>query len=138
MALRDVPDHDDRPEVAALFANLKAALPQLQILLEKYNGDREYEDRVYRFYDRSYKVLGYLRVPRFTDYDLSRSPASQSRSAGIFATPLRPTAQPHPDSGSPSEKAAVASPGSYSSTGKRARPRRRARGRESRRRSVPA
>jgi hypothetical protein len=56
MALRDTPDDDDRPEVAALFGNLKAALPQLQALLDKYNGDWEYEDRVYRFYHQSYKV----------------------------------------------------------------------------------
>ena len=56
MALRDIPDHDDRPEVIALFANLKAALPQLQALLDKYNGDWEYEDRVYRFYHQSFKV----------------------------------------------------------------------------------
>ena len=56
MALRDMPDHDDRPEVVALFANLKAALPQLQALLDKYNGDWEYEDRVYRFYHMSFKV----------------------------------------------------------------------------------
>jgi len=51
-----MPDHDDRPEVVALFANLKAALPQLQALLDKYNGDWEYEDRVYRFYHMSFKV----------------------------------------------------------------------------------
>jgi hypothetical protein len=56
MALRDMPDHDDRPEVLALFANLRAALPQLQALLDKYNGDWEYEDRVYRFYHMSFKV----------------------------------------------------------------------------------
>ena len=56
MALRDMPDHDDRPEVVALFANLKAALPELQALLDKYNGDWEYEDRVYRFYHMSFKV----------------------------------------------------------------------------------
>jgi len=56
MALRDMPDDDDRPEVIALFANLKAALPQLQALLDKYNGDWEYEDRVYRFYHQSFKV----------------------------------------------------------------------------------
>jgi hypothetical protein len=43
MALRDMPDHDDRPEVVALFANLKAALPQLQALLDKYNGDYDQE-----------------------------------------------------------------------------------------------
>ena len=52
MALRDMPEHDDRPEVVALFANLKAALPKLQALLDKYNDDWEYEDRVYRFWDQ--------------------------------------------------------------------------------------
>jgi hypothetical protein len=56
MAFPDMPEHDDRPEVVALFANLKAALPQLQALLDKYNGDWEYEDRVYRFYHQSFKV----------------------------------------------------------------------------------
>jgi hypothetical protein len=56
MALRDIPDHDDRPQVAALFSNLKAALPKLQALLDKYKGDWEYEDGVYRFYHQSYKV----------------------------------------------------------------------------------
>jgi hypothetical protein len=56
MALRDMPDHDDRPEVVSLFANLKAALPHLQALLDKYNDDWEYEDRVYRFYHLSSKV----------------------------------------------------------------------------------
>ena len=56
MALRDMPEHDDRPEVVALFANLKAALPKLQALLDKYNDDWEYEDRVYRFYHQSFKV----------------------------------------------------------------------------------
>ena len=56
MGLRDMPDHDDRPKVVALFANLKAALPQLQALLDKYSGDWDYEDRVYRFYHMSFKV----------------------------------------------------------------------------------
>lgn len=56
MPFLDVPDYDNRPEVVALFANLKAALPQLQALLDKYNGDWEYEDRVYRFYHQSFKV----------------------------------------------------------------------------------
>ena len=56
MALRDIPDRDDRPEVVALFADLKAALPALEALLDKYNGDWEYEDRVYRFYHMSFKV----------------------------------------------------------------------------------
>ena len=56
MGLLDGPDHDDRPAVVALFANLKAALPQLRALLDKFNGDWEYEDRVYRFYHQSFKV----------------------------------------------------------------------------------
>ena len=51
-----MPDLDERPEVVALFANLKAALPRLQALLDKYNGHWEYEDRVYRFYHVSFKV----------------------------------------------------------------------------------
>jgi hypothetical protein len=56
MGLRYGPDHDDRPEVVALFANLKDALPQLKALLDKYSNHWDYEDRVYRFYHMSFKV----------------------------------------------------------------------------------
>ena len=50
------PDADDRPEVQAIFANLKASLPQLRALLEECSGHWGYEDPVYRFYHQSFKV----------------------------------------------------------------------------------
>jgi len=57
MGLDNLPDHDDRPEVVALFTNLKAALPTLEALLAEYSGHSwEYEDRIYRFYHGSFKV----------------------------------------------------------------------------------
>jgi hypothetical protein len=34
MVLSDLPDHDHRPEFVTLFANLKAAIPQVQALLD--------------------------------------------------------------------------------------------------------
>lgn len=46
---------DDRPEVQALFANLRAALPSLETLLEEVCGTA-YEDGLYRFYHHSFKV----------------------------------------------------------------------------------
>jgi hypothetical protein len=54
---------DDRPEMAALFTQLKARLPQLETLLGK-TGPAEYEDFVYRFYHQSFKV--YLLQDRTT------------------------------------------------------------------------
>jgi hypothetical protein len=57
MGLENRPDHDDRPEVVALFTNLKATLPKLETLLADYSGHAwEYEDRIYRFYHGSFKV----------------------------------------------------------------------------------
>jgi hypothetical protein len=56
MTLRDSTDHDERPEVVALFARLKAALPQLERLRDQYDSEWQYEDRVYRFYHMSFKV----------------------------------------------------------------------------------
>jgi len=47
---------DTRPEVLALVKNLKAALPDLEKLLEEVNGHWCYEDGVYRFYHQSFKV----------------------------------------------------------------------------------
>jgi hypothetical protein len=49
---------DDRPEVTRFFWNLKAALPELEALVEECNGDWVYEDCVYRFYHQSFKVYG--------------------------------------------------------------------------------
>jgi hypothetical protein len=57
MGYENLPDRDDRPEVVALFANLKAALPKLEELFAEYSGHSwEYEDRIYRFYHGSFKV----------------------------------------------------------------------------------
>jgi len=57
MGFESLPDHDDRPEVVALFANLKAALPKLEELFAESSGHSwEYEDRIYRFYHGSFKV----------------------------------------------------------------------------------
>lgn len=47
---------DDTPAVQALFANLKAALPELEQLLHQCSGEWGYEDPIYRFYHQSYKV----------------------------------------------------------------------------------
>ena len=61
MGYENLLDHDDRPEVVALFANLKAALPKLEELLADYSGHSwDYEDRIYRFYHGSFKV--YVRM----------------------------------------------------------------------------
>ena len=38
MGFDSPPDHDDRPEVVALFTNPKAALPGLEALLAEYGG----------------------------------------------------------------------------------------------------
>lgn len=50
------PEVDDRPEVLALFSNLKAALPVLEALLAEHTNHWGYEDAVYRFYHQSFKV----------------------------------------------------------------------------------
>ncbi|MBI5527585.1 MAG: hypothetical protein HY897_14735 [Deltaproteobacteria bacterium] len=47
---------DDRAEIRELFANLKAALPALEELLEEADSHWGYEDPVYRFYHQSFKV----------------------------------------------------------------------------------
>jgi hypothetical protein len=47
---------DDRQEVQQLFANLRAALPQLEKLLRDCQGHWGYEDGIYRFYHHSFKV----------------------------------------------------------------------------------
>lgn len=41
---------------AELLANLKAALPELEKLLERASSHWDYEDAVYRFYHQSFKV----------------------------------------------------------------------------------
>lgn len=51
-------DVDDRDEVRALFAKLKAALPKLKELLDRCSDHWGYEDPIYRFYHQSYKVYG--------------------------------------------------------------------------------
>jgi hypothetical protein len=51
-------DVDNRPEAQALFANLKASLPELEKLLEQSSEHWTYEDGVYRFYHQSWKVYG--------------------------------------------------------------------------------
>jgi hypothetical protein len=47
---------DSRPETISLLANLRAALPALEALLEVYSSHWGFEDRVYRFYHQSFKV----------------------------------------------------------------------------------
>ncbi len=54
---------DDRPEVQALFATIKAQLPALEELLARVNGHWTYEDGVYRFYHQSFKIFGRLQDP---------------------------------------------------------------------------
>jgi len=49
-------DIDDREVVQALLANMKAALPKLEALLEECSSHWGYEDPVYRFYHQSFKV----------------------------------------------------------------------------------
>lgn len=49
---------DDRPEVQRLFDNLKAALPELEALMEHCDSRWGYEDPIYRFYHQSFKVYG--------------------------------------------------------------------------------
>lgn len=49
---------DDRKATQALFSNLKTKLPKLIQLLEDCNGHWAYEDLVYRFYHKSFKVYG--------------------------------------------------------------------------------
>jgi hypothetical protein len=51
-----VDDRDDRPETKNLFIKIRAALPDLEALLEECNGHWAYEDYVYRFYHQSFKV----------------------------------------------------------------------------------
>jgi hypothetical protein len=47
---------DERPEVAAMLARLKASLPDLRRLNEECSGWWAYEDGLYRFYHQSFKV----------------------------------------------------------------------------------
>ena len=91
MALRDMPNDDDRPEVIALFANLKAALPLLQALLDKYNGDWEYEDRVYRSITRASRSTT-CRSARRASLRRSRPsrPAANSMSGTARSCPRGP------------------------------------------------
>lgn len=49
---------DARPEVTALFANLKASKKNLNSLLMKCSAEWTYFDPVYRFYHQSFKVFG--------------------------------------------------------------------------------
>jgi hypothetical protein len=49
---------DERPEVTALLANIRAKLPELQRLLDRCNDHWGAEDGVYRFYHQSFKVYG--------------------------------------------------------------------------------
>jgi hypothetical protein len=52
----DETSYDDRPEAIALLSNLKAALPNLEALLQESCSHWGYEDRIYRFYHQSFKV----------------------------------------------------------------------------------
>lgn len=52
----DFDDPDRSPEVLELFKNLKAKLPVLEKLLERYSSHWGYEDPIYRFYHQSYKL----------------------------------------------------------------------------------
>ena len=47
---------DGRGVVRVLFANLKAALPELEKLLARCSGEWGYDDPLYRLYHQSYKV----------------------------------------------------------------------------------
>ena len=47
---------DDRPMVQELFKNLKGALPELEMILAKTNGEWYGEDGFYRFYHQSFKA----------------------------------------------------------------------------------
>jgi hypothetical protein len=47
---------DERPAARELLHNLKAALPQLEGLLESSSNHWGYEDPIYRFYHQSFKV----------------------------------------------------------------------------------
>ena len=53
---------DARPEVTALFANLKASKKNLNSLLMKCSAEWTYFDPVYRFYHQSFKVFGPQRA----------------------------------------------------------------------------
>lgn len=52
---------DDRPDVLALFASLRDALPKLEALLDDCSGHWGYEDLIYRLYHQSFKVYGAQR-----------------------------------------------------------------------------
>lgn len=56
------PAIDARPEVAALFENLKISKKKLGSLLMKCSGEWTYFDPVYRFYHQSFKVFGLQSV----------------------------------------------------------------------------
>jgi hypothetical protein len=49
-------DADGREEVQALFAAIRASLPRLEALLERNSDHWGFEDPIYRFYHRSFKV----------------------------------------------------------------------------------
>ncbi len=56
MLSKPVSELDDRPEVQALFKNLKEQLPELENLLAQCSNHWGYEDPIYRFYHHSFKV----------------------------------------------------------------------------------
>src|SRR6187551_3252016 len=58
----DLDATDDTPAVQALFASLKAALPELEKLLHECSGEWGYEDPIYRFYHQSFKVYALGRT----------------------------------------------------------------------------
>jgi hypothetical protein len=47
---------DPSVPVRQLLANIKAALPELEEMLQQYSSHWGYEDSIYRFYHQSYKV----------------------------------------------------------------------------------
>jgi hypothetical protein len=53
---------DDRPEVQALLAALRASLPDLEKLLVATSDHWGYEDPIYRFYHQSFKVFELQRA----------------------------------------------------------------------------
>ena len=61
MGYENLLDHDDRPEVLALFANLRRLCPSSKSCSPTTAASSwDYEDRIYRFYHGSFKV--YVRV----------------------------------------------------------------------------
>ena len=66
MSKENLPNYftDLKEKENQLLANIKAKLPELEMLLEEMSSHWVYEDSIYRFYHHSFKVYGLQDITR--------------------------------------------------------------------------